>query len=165
MFQILIFQDHFGQNARDYKDSVWLKIGFGNPTIECIDSKLLLWYYLHPTFKEHAEDLEFSILRLRYASEILLNRYKTSIGEREIEIKKLGEVAMWNYAMFASIGRASRSYCIGVRYSAYETILADCLYQIGTENILKFALNIKHNQNEYNEHHGMIIDHMLTHRK
>lgn len=162
---IFILQEHFGRNASDYQDSMWLKLGVGNPTIECIESKLHLWHYLHPTFKERAEDLEFAILRLRYASEILINRYGKSIGEREIEIRKLGEAAMWNYAMFASIARASRSYCIGLRYSAYETILAECLYEIGTENNLKFALDLKHNQTEYSEQHKIIMNHILTHQK
>lgn len=144
---------------------MWLKIGLAEPTIEHIESKFLLWYHLHPTFKELAENLEFSILRLRYAAEILLNRYGETVGEQEIEIKKLGEAAMLNYAMFSSIGRASRSYCIGLRYSAYETILADCLFQIGSENILKTALDIKHNRNEYSAQHKMIIENILTHEK
>lgn len=139
-----------------------LKIGLANPTIEYIESKLLLWYNLHPTFKELAENLEFSILRLRYASEILLSRYGESVGQREIEIKQLGELAMLNYAMFASIGRASRSYCIGLQYSGHETILAECLFQIGTEHILKTALNLKHSKrNEYREQSKTIVENVI----
>lgn len=163
---MFILQEHFGHNTRDYQDSkILLKIGFSDPTIEYIDSKLHLWHYLHPTLKERAEDLEFSILRLRYACEILINRYGKSLGEREIEFERLGEAAMWNYALFASIARASRSYCIGLRFAAYETILAECLYEIGTETILNFALNMKNNQTEYSEQHKMIINNMLMHQK
>lgn len=165
IFSSCFFQEHFGRNASDYKDSMLQKIGLSEPTIEYIESKLFLWYFLHPTFKELAEDLEFSILRLRYASEMLINRYGQSVGEQEIEIRKLGEAAMWNYAMFASIARASRAYCIGLRYSAYETILAECLMQIGSEHNLKTALDIKHNQNEFSEQHKTILSNILTHRK
>lgn len=163
-FCVVVFQEHFGHYARDYKDSVWLQFGLANPTIEFIEPKLDLWYHLHPTFKELAEDLEFSILRLRYASEMLLTRYDSSVGERQNDIKHLGEAAMWNYAMFASIGRASRAYCIGLRYSAYETILADSLFIMGTENNLQTALNIKHQRNEYSEEHKEIFDFISTHR-
>lgn len=140
-------------------------MGFSEPTIEYIESKLLLWYYLHPSFKELAEDLEFSILRLRYASEILINRYGQSASERETEIERLGAAAMWNYIMFASIGRASRSYCIGLQFSAYETILAECLFQTGAENILKTALDIKHNQKGFSEEHKTIVNDILSHQK
>lgn len=142
-----------------------LKFGLADPTIEHIESKLLLWHYLHPSFKELAENLEFSILRLRYASEILLSRYGESVGERETEIKQLGELAMMNYAMFASIGRASRSYCIGLQYCAHETILAESLFQFGTEHILKTAVNFKHKQNEHNEQYKIIVDNILKHQK
>lgn len=142
-----------------------LKFGLADPTIEHIESKMFLWHYLHPTFKEQAENLEFSILRLRYASEILLNRYGESVGERESEIEKLGEAAMLNYAMFASCGRASRSYCIGLQYSAHETILAESFSQIGTEHVLKTALNFKHKRNEYYEQYKVIVENILKSQK
>lgn len=142
-----------------------IKFGLADPTIEHIESKLFLWHYLHPTFKELAENLEFSILRLRYASEILLNRYGESVGAREAEIEQLGEAAMLNFAMFASIGRASRSYCIGLQYSAHETILAESLFQIGTERVLKTALNLKHKRNEYIEQYKVIVENILKNIK
>lgn len=159
------FQDNFGRNARNYQDSMMMRLGLADPTIEYIEPKLMLWHYLHPTFKEQAENLEFSILRLRYASEILLNRYGESVGERETEIEKLGEAAMFNYAMFASIGRASRSYCIGLQYAAHETILAEGLFQIGTEQVLKTALDLKHKRNEYYEQYKAIVENILKSQK
>lgn len=124
-------------------------MGLGNPTIEYIDPKLYLEDFLHPTFKDLATDLEFSILRLRYSSEMLLSRYGNLCTQRsQAEIQDLGEAVMWIYAMFASIGRSSRSYCIGLRYSAYETVAAASLMDAEPQ-ILKMALDIKRNQSGY----------------
>lgn len=110
-----------------------------------------------------AEDLEFSIMRLQYSCEILLNRYGKSAAERQNEIQTLGEAVMWNYAMFASIGRASRSYCIGLRYSAYETLAVESLFE-ATSQILKIALDIKHNRSGYHGKYKAVAETIFSHR-
>lgn len=139
-------------------------MGMADPSIEIIEPTMDLWEHLHPSFKEQAENMELSVLRLRYASEMLLKRFGITVGEREHDIKNLGEAVIWNYAMFASIGRASRAYCIGHRYSVYETILADALSIMGTEKNLEIALNIKHNRNEYSEEQKKNFDFNVKHR-
>lgn len=133
----------------------------GLPTIEAVKSKLYLWAHLHPTLSDLAKDLEESILRLRFSSEMLLNRHGDSITERQVEIQSLGDAVMRNYAMFASIGRASRSYCIGLQYSVYETVAAGCLIQSFARQILKLALDIKHNRSGYHDLHKSIVENVL----
>lgn len=120
-------------------------------TIEDCKQIHFLGDYLHPTLMEAAKELEYSILRLQYSSEMLLHRYGDSITERQIEIQELGEASLQNYAMFASLARSSRAYCIGLRYSKYETVAAGCLVQAFWPKILKMALKIKHNQNGYRD--------------
>lgn len=119
-----------------------------NATIEDLETRHFLGDFLHPTLMDAANDLEFSILRLQYTSEMLLNRYGKFSSERHVEIQNLGEAVMQNYAMFASLARASRSYCIGLRYSVYETLAAGCLVQEFSRKILKMALDIKHNRSD-----------------
>lgn len=130
-------------------------------TIEDLTQTHFLGDYLHPTLIEAATDLEFSITRLRYASEMLLNRYGESVVERQAEILELGEAALQNFAMFASIARASRAYCIGLRYSVYETVAAGCLIQAFSRKILKMALDIKHERNGVQNVNKTIAEHLL----
>lgn len=110
---------------------------------------------------EAAVELEYSIQRLQYSSEMLLNRYGESVNERQIEIHDLGEAAMQNYAMYASLARSSRAYCIGLRYSKYETVAAGCLVQAFSRNILKMALEIKHDQEGYSDLHKVVTENVL----
>lgn len=146
----------------DYKDSnLLITLGVSTPTIECLKAKHFLGDYLHPTLIEMADHLEFSILRLRFASEMLLNRYGDSVSERQNEIHNLGETVMQNFAMFASLGRASRSYCIGLRYGVYETVAAGCLVQANAPHILKMALDIKQKQNSYHDLYANIAENAL----
>lgn len=156
------FQNHFGTAANDYKDSgLWFKIGMKDETVENVKQRHFLEDYLHPTLTEMAISSEHSILRLQCASEILLNRYAGSVYERQIEIENLAKMAMQNFAMFASLGRASRSYCIGLRYSVYETVAAGCLVQSAERDVLKMALDIKHNRSEYHDLHRTITENSL----
>lgn len=137
------------------------KLGFTNETIEEVKQKYFLDDFLHPTLKEAATELEYSILRVQYSSEMLLNRYGDSITERPTEIHDLGEAALQCYAMFASLARSSRAYCVGLRYSKYETVAAGCLVQAYSRNILKMALEIKHNQSGYRDLHKVITEYVL----
>lgn len=157
-----IHKDHFGTRANSYKDSIWAKLGLANSTtIEDLKTIHFLGDYLHPTLMEAATELEFSIQRLQYSSEMLLNRYGDTVGERQLEIHNLGEAALQNYAMYASLARSSRAYCVGLRYSKYETVAAGCLVQAFSRNILKMALDIKHNQNGFHDLHKSITENVL----
>lgn len=154
-------QDFFGNRASDYKDSIWSKMGYADTTVEDINDKYYLNEFLHPTLIELATDLEYSILRLQCCAEILLNRYEKSVSERQTEIEQLGEIVMQNYAMFASLARASRAYCIGLRYSVHETVAAGCLTEKYSRKILKRALDIKHNRSGLQSMQKTIVDNVL----
>lgn len=121
-------------------------------TIEDLVSIHFMGDFVHPSLVEMATELEFSIQRLQMSTEMLLNRYKSSAINHHYEIQNLGDAILQNYAMFASIGRASRAYCVGIRFSVYETLVAGCLIQAFSRNIRKMALDIKHKRNnlQYN---------------
>lgn len=93
--------------------------------------------------------VEESILRLHIGTEILLHRYGSNVDERAVEVRKLGDAAIRNYAMFASASRASRSYCIGLRHSKYETVIAAGLAEANAMHIHSLMNDIKKHEKMY----------------
>lgn len=127
---------------RSHSDSIISKLIKGT-TIHVVNRDLYLKEYVHPSLEQIIDRLEESIARMHIGTEILLHRFGSSAEERHIDVRRLGESAILNYAMFASVGRASRSYCIGLRHSVYETVVAGCMVDAGSKKILELMLNIK----------------------
>ncbi|GAB0091413.1 acyl-CoA dehydrogenase family member 9, mitochondrial [Sergentomyia squamirostris] len=114
-----------------------------------------LEHYLHLTAKPAADALEFSIVRLHLLSEFLLNQHGMEIIQHQVDLLRLSEVATLCYAMFASVARASRSYCIGLRHADYELHLATSVCSHASERIMKLAHDMQKNQ---------ILSHDTAHR-
>ncbi|XP_068231075.1 complex I assembly factor ACAD9, mitochondrial-like [Palaemon carinicauda] len=93
----------------------------GNPKLD-----LNIAGHLHPTLKIGADALEFSVKRFQYAVETVLARHGKGVvnPENQIELARLADCAIDIYAMTACLGRASRSYCIGVKNADHEMLLA-----------------------------------------
>ncbi|KAF5281417.1 hypothetical protein FQR65_LT14713 [Abscondita terminalis] len=89
------------------------------------DLKLRLGDYLHPSAHEPSEFLEYSVLRLQYATEVFLARHGPEVINQHMELKKLAECVIDIYMMVAVLARASRSYCIGLENANYEMVLAN----------------------------------------
>lgn len=136
---------------KSYNDSILAKLHLAEPTVECIDKSMRLGDYLHPTLKKRAELLEYSIIRLRMATEMLLHRYSENVMQRPWDVTTLGEISMYNYAMFSNLGRSSRAYCIGLRYSVNETVASAALVDRIERVIERKVLDIKHNRTGFNE--------------
>ncbi|XP_055681007.1 complex I assembly factor ACAD9, mitochondrial [Lutzomyia longipalpis] len=98
-----------------------------------------LEHYLHLSVKSGADALELSITRLHLMTEFLLNRHGTEILKHQLELIRLAEAASHCFAMFASVARASRSYCIGLRHADYEMHVATNICSHGTEGIVELA--------------------------
>lgn len=80
--------------------------------------------YLHPTLEAPARAcLEYTVLRLQFATELCLERYGAKIVDEQINLKRLANVAIEIYAMTCVLSRASRAYCIGLRNAQTEVIL------------------------------------------
>lgn len=77
-------------------------------------------HYLHPTLKTASKILEYAVLRLQFATEIMLQRYGANIIDQQMMLKRLADTAIDIYAMTCVLSRASRSYCIGLRNSQME---------------------------------------------
>lgn len=98
---------------------------------------------LHPTLDPAAQWLETSIARVQMVVEILLTRFGPEVIQKQIDIIRLADCAVLLYAMFASISRASRSYCIGLKNSDYEMMVANifCLDSMERIKILTHEIS------------------------
>lgn len=135
---------------------------------------LNLKFHLHPSLDPAAYCLEKSILRLKAATEIVLGRHGPEVVEHPVEIEKLSDAATLCYAMLASIARASRSYCIGLRNADQEVMTAGCFALYGMETVLRIATEIDDGEYATNEHNfkklgeklieskGYFLEHPIT---
>ncbi|GJQ86286.1 hypothetical protein Trydic_g8982 [Trypoxylus dichotomus] len=102
---------------------------------------LKLYEHLHPSCMTSAQFLEYSVLRLQFATETLLSRFGPEIINKHVELGRLAECAADIYVTTAVLARASRSYCIGLRHANIEVEMATA-----------FAVNakerVKHNVNK-----------------
>lgn len=125
---------------------------FRQVSIENPKKKFNLEEYVHPTLAPPANFLEFSILRLHAAVDILLARHGAAVVEHTVELAKISQAATLCYAMFASLARASRSYCIGLRNSDQDIRLCSFFCYDSSEKVKKIAKEIDHGEYATGEH-------------
>ncbi|XP_055844455.1 complex I assembly factor ACAD9, mitochondrial [Episyrphus balteatus] len=143
-------------------------------SLENPKSKLRLGEALHPSLEPAAQCIERSVTRLQMAAEILLTKYGQEVVQKHIEIYRLAEIVSHIYAMFASASRASRAYCIGLKLSDYELLLALTICAEGEAKVKTLAyeifegpyLNNDHNVNRLTKQvfksGGYFSEHPLT---
>lgn len=152
------------RNPLDHPAFMFSRI-FKQTSIERPKKKFNLEGYLHPTLEPAANFLELSILRMNAAAEIILARHGMTVVSHTVEVGKLAEAAIMCYAMYATVARASRSYCIGLRNAEQETHLAHCYSYIASEKVKRIAVEL--DQGEYctSEHTYKLIGEKLIENK
>ncbi|XP_038221152.1 complex I assembly factor ACAD9, mitochondrial [Zerene cesonia] len=80
--------------------------------------------HLHPTLKPASDNLEYCVKRMRFVCETMLARHGLDVATAYTELTRLAEAATEILAMTSVLGRASRSYCIGVRNAENEMKIA-----------------------------------------
>lgn len=147
---------------------------FQSRNYENVKLTLKLNHSLHPTLDPAAQWLEYSILRLQLATEQLLSRYGSEIIQKQVEIQRLAECGILCYAMFCAVSRASRAYCIGLRHSDYEMLVASAFCLDGSEKVKSFIKEIAEGPFLTNDHNyekigkqlfkskGYFLEHPLT---
>lgn len=105
-----------------------------------------LGYNLHPSLDPAAQWLEQSIKRIQIATEVGLARYGPGIIERQLDVIRLTDAVVLSYAMFASVARASRAYCIGLRNADYEMLIANAFCLDATEKIKQLTKEIENGE-------------------
>ncbi|KAJ8937474.1 hypothetical protein NQ314_011863 [Rhamnusium bicolor] len=80
--------------------------------------------YLHPSMYMAAQQLEYCVKRLQFATEMLFARCGPNIVNQHMDLRRLAECIIDIYVMSACVGRASRAYCIGLQHGDYEMLMA-----------------------------------------
>ncbi|CAB3376296.1 Hypothetical predicted protein [Cloeon dipterum] len=93
-------------------------------TMDAPKMNLRLKGYTHPSLEAATNNVEYCVLRLQYATMIVLQRYGKGVIDAQLELRRVADIAINVYAAFASVSRASRSYCIGLHNAEYELVLA-----------------------------------------
>ncbi|XP_055338160.1 complex I assembly factor ACAD9, mitochondrial-like [Paramacrobiotus metropolitanus] len=91
--------------------------------------------YLHPTFQHTAIHLEDCCNRLHLNIENLLLRHHKELIHQQMHLRRISEAVTLVYACFAALGRASRSYCLGIKNAELEMQLATLFAQYVDQKI------------------------------
>lgn len=67
--------------------------------------------------------LEKLVLKFQIGVETALTKHGKGITNKQLELRRIADVATDIYAMTAVVSRASRSYCIGLRNADHEVLL------------------------------------------
>lgn len=143
------FKENIGSKMKPYREKkgffsqLYLFDKFEDPY-----SPMALIEHVHPSFDKYCLCLEHSILRLQMAVEMIFTRYRDDALNQTLHIMRLGEATMETYVMFASLARASRSYCIGLRYAKHETVFVAIACRNGNENIRHVLRKIRNEETE-----------------
>lgn len=103
---------------------------------------LFLAEHLHPSLRPPSEQLEYCVLRMRYACETLMGRHGKEVATAFTELDRLAEAATEILAMSAVLARASRSYCIGLPKAEVEMKLAACFVEATKDKVRKLIKDI-----------------------
>lgn len=82
--------------------------------------KLCLAEHLHPSLELGATLLEKCLARLRSCTQSMLIDHGTEVGNRQLKLCRLSELATRVFVLIAMFSRSSRAYCIGLRNSELD---------------------------------------------
>lgn len=116
---------------------------FKRETVGEPNVKLDLLEHVHPSFDVAAQHLELSIGRLRIGANKLLATEGSAALDNHMGVLRMSESAIEVYALFCGLARASRAYCIGLRYSDYDRLLATTLAHVASEKVLYMMLEVE----------------------
>ncbi|XP_013165879.1 PREDICTED: acyl-CoA dehydrogenase family member 9, mitochondrial [Papilio xuthus] len=113
------------------------------------DPKLNLYLaeHLHPSLRKPSEQLEYCVLRMKFACETIMSRHGVDVASAFTELNRMAEAGSEILAMTAVLARASRAYCIGLRNAEVEMKLAACFVEDSKERVKKLIRDV--NDGEY----------------
>ncbi|GAU93655.1 hypothetical protein RvY_05559 [Ramazzottius varieornatus] len=97
--------------------------------------KVFLEDYLHPNFQVVGQDVELACHLFFDCVEGLLVEYNKNMIHRQMDLRRISEMAVLIYGSFAALGRASRSYCNGIKHNQQEMNLAILFANHATQRI------------------------------
>jgi len=113
-----------------------------NNSIDNPKTKMQLSEHVHPSLEAAAQCIELSVARLQMAVELMFTKHGNAVVERQSEMQRLAEVGTLIYAMWASVARASRSYCIGLPLADHELLTATAICSEGRDRVRTLCTEI-----------------------
>lgn len=95
-------------------------------TMDKYQSNMQLFEHVVKEFDTHAHWLEASMQRLRIGTKNLMTHYGRKLLNQHRDIQRLAEAATYNYASFACLVRANRSWILKLPGAEQERVLAGC---------------------------------------
>lgn len=116
----LVGLQHTGKNLHDHIFKLRNPFNFPEYILKWTMGKehriqLKLADHLHPSLSSGSKELEKCITKLQGVAVFLLERHGTNVPERQMELRRVGELATRTFALSTVLSRASRAYCIGLR--------------------------------------------------
>ncbi|EDW90904.1 complex I assembly factor ACAD9, mitochondrial [Drosophila yakuba] len=105
-------------------------------------TKMQLSEHVHPSLEAASQCIEQSVARLQMAVELMFTKHGNAVVERQSEMQRLAEVGTLIYAMWASVARASRSYCIGLPLADHELLTATAICSEGRDRVRTLCTEI-----------------------
>ena len=79
--------------------------------------------HLHPSLGEAAKDLEYTVKRIKYATESLCMNHGRNVTSAQSALYRLAQLSMDSFMLTAMCARASKSYCNGSRNAEIDVDL------------------------------------------
>ncbi|XP_016958769.1 complex I assembly factor ACAD9, mitochondrial [Drosophila biarmipes] len=134
-------------------------------SIDSPKTKMQLSEHVHPSLEAAAQCIEHSVARLQMAVELMFTRHGNAVVERQSEMHRLAEVGTIIYAMWASVARASRSYCIGLQLADHELLTATAICSEGRDRVLTLCTQIYGGNFVNNDNNLLRLSKQLTKSK
>lgn len=121
--------------------------------------------FLHPSLNPAAEMLEKCLKRFKMAIEFSLTRHGRNILEAQTEVARLARCATLLYSVMATVSRASRSYCIGLRFADVEILQANTYALEAMKEIKRITDDLEEGENSTNDLNHKTISRQLFESK
>ncbi|XP_077276837.1 complex I assembly factor ACAD9, mitochondrial [Temnothorax americanus] len=140
----LVGLQHVGKNLRHHIFKLRNPFNFPNYILKWMlgkDHRILLKIadHLHPSLASGSTELEKCITRLQTVSVLLLERHGTNVAERQMDLRRIGELATRTFALTAVLSRASRAYCIGLRNHDHDRHMANSFAILSIDKVQVLA--------------------------
>lgn len=136
----LLGLQHMGKNLYSHIFKIRNPFNFPKYILKWIMGKeyriqLNITDHLHPSLVLGGTQLEKCITKLQSVSVLLLERHGTQIPERQMELRRVGELVTTTFALISVLSRASRAYSIGLRNNDQDRHMANSFAIIAIDRV------------------------------
>ncbi|EZA57234.1 Acyl-CoA dehydrogenase family member 9, mitochondrial [Ooceraea biroi] len=125
--------------------------------------KLDLGDHMHPSLSMGSELLEKCLARLQTCTWVLLKEHGKEVTNRQMDVRRLSELATRTFVLIAVFSRASRAYCIGLRNAEMDQQAAGSIAILTLDRIKVLAEEIQSTQfNNGDRFHKKIAELMFN---